>query len=365
MQQLEDSDRPGLFQSIRVGDVELTHRVVLAPMTRCRANDHGIHTDLAVEYYRQRASMPGTLLITEPSYVSRPAEGVSPHAPGVYTSEQIAAWKRVADAVHERGSYIFMQLWACGRTAELEYLRKRYPDYQYVSASDIPMAGRDEKPRPLTKPEIQEYVSAFAEAAQNAVKLADFDGVEIHGAYGYLIDQFTQDVSNRRADEYGASVENRSRFALQVVDAVCQAIGESRTAFRISPWNVQQDMRMDDPVPTFTYLVSQLAANHPYLAYLHVVEGSSRRGDSNTFVRDLWCPRPLISAGRYTREKAIEVAEQTGQLIGFGRPFISNPDLPLRLRDDIPLAEWDPDTFNTPEDPHGYIDYPFANFGKV
>ncbi|TFK90916.1 FMN-linked oxidoreductase [Polyporus arcularius HHB13444] len=186
MQQFEDSDRPGLFQSIRVGDVELTHRVVLAPMTRCRANDHGIHTDLAVEYYRQRASMPGTLLITEPSYVSRPAEGVSPHAPGVYTSEQIAAWKRVADAVHERGSYIFMQLWACGRTAELEYLRKRYPDYQYVSASDIPMAGRDEKSRPLTKPEIQEYVSAFAEAAQNAVKLADFDGVEIHGAYGYL-----------------------------------------------------------------------------------------------------------------------------------------------------------------------------------
>ncbi|KAI0698189.1 NADH:flavin oxidoreductase/NADH oxidase [Cerioporus squamosus] len=355
---------PLLFQYVRLGELKLAHRVVLAPMTRCRANDRGVHTDLALEYYRQRASVPGTLLISEPSCVSWFAEGVSPHAPGIYSEEQITAWRRVADAVHERGSYIFMQLWACGRAAELEYLRKRYPDYQYVSASDIPMAGRGEKPRPLTKTEIQAYVKAFAEAARSAVHDAGFDGVEIHGAYGYLIDQFTQDVSNRRQDEYGASVENRSRFALEVLDAVCEAIGESKTGFRISPWNVQQDMRMDDPVPTFTYLVTQLAACHPNLAYLHVVEGSSRRGDSNDFIRTIWGPRPLISAGRYTREKALEVAEQTGQLIAFGRPFISNPDLPLRLREDIPLTDWDPDTFDTPEDPHGYIDYPFADTGK-
>ncbi|RPD77243.1 NADH:flavin oxidoreductase/NADH oxidase [Lentinus tigrinus ALCF2SS1-7] len=356
--------RPVLFQSAQIGDIELAHRVVLAPMTRCRANDSGVHTDLAMEYYRQRACVPGTLLISEPSYVFHFAEGVSPHAPGVYTTEQIAGWKRVADAVHEKGSYIFMQLWACGRAAKLEYFRDRYPDYQYVSASDIPMANKQEKPRPLTKPEIQQYVEAFAQAARNAVHHAGFDGVEIHGGNGYLIDQFTQDVSNRRDDEYGGSTENRTRFALEVVDSVCEAIGESKTALRVSPWNARQDMRMVDPIPTFRYLISQLAANRSNLAYLHVVEGSSRRGDSNDFIRDLWSPRPLISAGRYTRAKALEVAESTGQLIAFGRPFISNPDLPLRLRDDIPLTKWDPDTFDTPEDPHGYIDYPFANARK-
>lgn len=167
-----------LFHSAQVGEIQLSHRVVLAPMTRCRANEGGVHTDLAVEYYRQRASVPGTLLISEPSYVSCFAEGVSPHTPGVYTAEQIAAWKevglhlscqcfgdddhkawtnkpynflQVVGAVHHNGSYIFMQLWACGRAAELGYLRERYPDYQYVSASDVPMAGREEKPRPLTR----------------------------------------------------------------------------------------------------------------------------------------------------------------------------------------------------------------------
>ncbi|KAI0744498.1 NADH:flavin oxidoreductase/NADH oxidase [Earliella scabrosa] len=358
-----------LFQPIQVGDITLAHRVVFAPLTRCRANNRGVHTDLAVEYYAQRASVPGTLLITEATYVSRAAEGRSPNAPGVWNDEQVAAWKRIADAVHAKSSFAFMQIWALGRAARLGYIREQDPNFAYVSASDIPLKARPEDtPRPLTVAEIKEYVAAFAQAARNAVLGAGFDGVEIHAAHGYLIDQFTQEMCNTRTDEYGGSVENRCRFALEVVDAVCQAVGEQKTAIRISPWSTFQDMRMLDPVPTFTYLVSRLAADHPKLGYLHVVEpglagGATvqvKAGESNEFIRNIWLPRPLVSAGGYTREKALQVAEETGQLIAFGRAFVSNPDLPLRLMKNIPLTEWDTEVFYTPEDPHGYIDYPPA-----
>ncbi|PIL25802.1 hypothetical protein GSI_11552 [Ganoderma sinense ZZ0214-1] len=366
-----DAQLRKLFQPIKVGDVTLAHRVVFAPMTRLRANTRGVHGDLAVEYYAQRASVPGSLLISEATYVSRQAEGRSPNAPGVWNEEQIAGWKRVVDAVHAKGSYIYMQLWALGRAARLGYIRERDPDYAYVAASDVPLAGRDEVPRPLTVEEIKEYVAAFAQAAWNAVFGAGFDGVEIHGANGYLVDQFTQDVSNTRTDEYGGSVENRCRFALEVVGAVSAAIGESKTAIRLSPWSEFQDMRMADPVPTFTHLVSRLAKDHTNLAYLHVIEpGYSgnvntemKTGESNAFIREIWLPRPLVSAGGYIRESALRVAEETGQLIAFGRPYISNPDLPLRLRKDILLAEWEQDTFYTPGESRGYTDYPFAGGG--
>ncbi|TFK90894.1 NADH:flavin oxidoreductase/NADH oxidase [Polyporus arcularius HHB13444] len=357
-----------LFQPVRVGEITLGHRVVLAPLTRCRANHRGVHTELAVEYYAQRASVPGTLLISEATYVSRAAEGRSANAPGVWNEDQVAAWKKVADAVHAKGSYIFMQIWALGRAARLEYIREQDPDFAYVSASDVPLSGREESPRPLAASEIKEYIQAFAQAARNAVVGAGFDGVEIHAAHGYLIDQFTQEMSNKRTNEYGGSIENRCRFALEIVDAVSQAVGEQKTAIRISPWSTFQDMRMVDPVPTFTYLVNRLAEDHPDLAYLHVVQvgisGGTDMvpgvGESNDFIRKIWLPRPLVSAGGYTREKAMQVAEETGQLIAFGRAFVSNPDLPLRLMKDIPLAAWDRDVFYTPEDPHGYIDYPTA-----
>ncbi|RDX41589.1 NADH:flavin oxidoreductase/NADH oxidase [Lentinus brumalis] len=357
-----------LFQPVRVGEITLGHRVVLAPLTRCRTNNRGVHTELAVEYYAQRASVPGTLLISEATYVSRAAEGRSANAPGVWNEEQVAAWKKVADAVHAKGSYIFMQIWALGRAARLEYIREQDPDFAYVSASDVPLSGREESPRPLAASEIKEYVQAFAQAARNAVVGAGFDGVEIHAAHGYLVDQFTQEMSNKRTDEYGGSIDNRCRFALEIVDAVSQAVGEQKTAIRISPWSTFQDMRMVDPVPTFTYLVTRLAEDHPDLAYLHVVQvgisGGTDMvpavGESNDFIRKIWLPRPLVSAGGYVREKAMQVAEETGQLIAFGRAFVSNPDLPLRLMKDIPLAAWDRDVFYTPEDPHGYIDYPTA-----
>ncbi|TBU40495.1 NADH:flavin oxidoreductase/NADH oxidase [Dichomitus squalens] len=365
-----DASSNRLFQPIRVGDLELAHRVVMAPLTRLRANARGVHGDLAVEYYSQRASFPGTLLISEATSVSRFAEGRGPNSPGVWNDEQIAAWKRVADAVHAKGSYIYMQIWALGRAARLAYIRERDPDFQYVSSSDVPLSGREEDiPRPLTVDEIQEYVSAFAQAARNAVFSAGFDGVEIHSANGYLLDQFIQDTCNRRTDEYGGSIVNRCRFPLEVVDAVSKAVGESKTAIRLSPWSPFQDMRMADPVPTFQYLVSRLATDHPNLAYLHVVEpGLSglnnvepKPGESNEFIRKIWLPKPLVTAGDYTRDSALRVAEETGQVIAFGRSYISNPDLPLRLLKNIPLTDWDRELFYVLESPHGYIDYPFAD----
>ncbi|KAH9851287.1 NADH:flavin oxidoreductase/NADH oxidase [Lenzites betulinus] len=362
------TDLPKLFQPIRVGDITIGHRVVFAPLTRLRANSRGAHSDLGTEYYAQRASFPGSLLISEATYIAPFAQGRSPNAPGVYTDEQIAAWKRIADAVHAKGSFIFMQLWALGRSARVDYLREKDPDYPYVSASEIPLRGKDEVPRALTIPEIKEYVQAFAQAAHNAIHGAGFDGVEIHGAHGYLVDQFLQEMSNKRIDEYGGSVENRCRFALEVVDAVSRAIGPQKTAIRISPWSEYQEMRMPNPLPTFTYLVSQLVLHHPNLAYLHVVEPSvsgntdrdPKEGESNEFIQKMWLPRPLVSTGGYTRERALQVAEETGQLIAFGRAFVSNPDLPQRLLKNIPLTEWDKDLFYIPEDPHGYIDYPPA-----
>ncbi|KAI0633094.1 NADH:flavin oxidoreductase/NADH oxidase [Trametes polyzona] len=360
---------PKLFQPTRVGDITVGHRVVLAPLTRMRANSKYVHTDIAVTYYEQRAAVPGTLQISEATFIA-PYAGLYAHVPGIWNQEQIAAWKEVVDAVHAKGSYIYLQLWAHGRAADIGDLRKENPDYPYVSASDIPLSYKkdSEPPRALTIPEIKQYVEAYAQASRNAVYGAGFDGVEVHGAHGYLIDQFTQDVSNKRTDEYGGSIENRCRFALEVLRAVTEAVGQSKTGFRLSPWSTFQDMRMEDPVPTFTYLVSKIVEEFPDLAFLHLVEPGlaggddiiAKSGESNDFIRKSWLPRPLISAGRYTRESAIARAEETGELTAFGRLFISNPDLPLRLRKNLPLNRWDRTVYHTYEDPHGYIDYPFA-----
>ncbi|KAI0780587.1 NADH:flavin oxidoreductase/NADH oxidase [Trametes elegans] len=365
-----DGSAPKLFQPITVGDLTLAHRVVLAPLTRCRANPGHVPNDLAVEYYAQRASVPGTLLISEGTFIAAQAGGLSfsnTTIPGIWSEEQVAAWKRIVDAVHGRGSYIYMQLWALGRAAVLDALKEDGPGFSCVSASAVPLKNRKDTPRPLTVEEIKEYAELYAKAASNAVHGAGFDGVELHGANGYLIDQFLQDISNQRTDAYGGSVENRARFALEVIEAVSNAIGIKKTGLRISPWSLFQGMRMEDPIPTFSHLITRLREQFPGFAYLHVVEpgilgpfdAEHRKGDSNDFARELWLPRPLISAGRYTRESAIARAEKTGELIAFGRLFISNPDLPLRLRENLPLTPWNHDLFYT-QGPDGYVDYPFS-----
>ncbi|KAL7283668.1 hypothetical protein ACG7TL_003104 [Trametes sanguinea] len=365
---------PKLFQPVTVGDMQLAHRVVMAPLTRCRANSRHVHGDLAVEYYAQRASVPGTLLITEATYIAPQTVGhpLGPTIPGIWSDEQISAWKKVVEAVHANASFIYLQIWALGRGAKYDELKKENPDFPYVAPSAIPLKGSKETPRALTIPEIKEYIQLFAKAASNAVHGAGFDGVEIHGANGFLVDEFIQDVSNQRTDEYGGSIENRCRFALEVVDAVSQAVGAKKTAIRLSPWSSFQDMRMEDPIPTFSYLVTRLREQFPDLSYLHVIEpgvgGGSDIGfekeDSNDFIRHMWFPRPFISAGRYTSETAIQRAEKTGELIAFGRLFISNPDLPLRLRNNLPLTPWSREVYYLPEDPRGYVDYPFVNVAQ-
>ena len=239
------SETAKLFQPARVGNITLGHRVTLAPLTRFRATDGHVPKDIVADYYAQRGSVPGTLLITEATYVAARAGGAD-NVPGVWSKEQIQAWKKVADAVHARGSYIFMQIWALGRAANPNTITS--PDsesnpggpYPYVSASDVQLSNKPVPPRALTDAEVREYVELFGQAAKNAVFGAGFDGVEIHGAHGYLVDQFLQSVSNKRTDEWGGSVENRSRFPLEVIKSVVDAVGQERTAIRLSPFSTFQ-----------------------------------------------------------------------------------------------------------------------------
>ncbi|KAJ6522870.1 hypothetical protein B0H19DRAFT_973116 [Mycena capillaripes] len=364
---------PKLFQPTTVGHLRLKHRVVLAPMGRVRASKGGHVPVLPMtkEYYTQRGSTPGTLLITEGTFIAARACGY-PNVPGIWSEEQIVVWKEITESVHAAGSYVFLQLWAMGRAASVEHLREEDPSFPYVSASDLKLNWANENPRPLTVPEIQEYITLYAQAAKNALR-AGFDGVEIHAANGYLIDQFTQDVSNHRTDEYGGSVENRCRFALEVLDGVTKTVGANRTGIRLSPWSIFQEMGMVDPKPTFTHLVSQIRAAHPDLAYLHIIEpriggdNDSAGGNadaSNDFIRELWAPKTLISTGGYTRKTALERAEKDGNLIAFGRQFLANPDLPVRLMKNIPTNTPNRETFYS-DGTIGYIDYPFADQQQV
>ncbi|KAJ7143991.1 hypothetical protein C8R44DRAFT_601317 [Mycena epipterygia] len=370
------SSVPKLFQPINVGRLHLAHRVVLAPLTRYRSSDPGHIPVLPMmkEYYAQRASTPGTLLITEATFIAARAGGYA-HVPGIWSEEQIAAWKEVTDAVHAAGSHFFLQLWALGRAADPGQLRKEDASFAFMSASDVKMESTEESPRPLTTAEIQEFVGLYAQAAKNALR-AGFDGVEIHAANGYLIDQFTQDVTNKRTDDYGGSIENRTRFALEVVEAVTKAVGADRTGIRLSPWSKFQEMGMADPKPTFTYLVSQIKKSYPEFAYIHVVEprisgDNDHAGDtddktaSNDFLRDIWAPKTLIAAGGYTRETALERAEKDGNLVAFGRQFLANPDLPVRLMKNIPTNKPDRKTFYRAASSTGYTDYPFAGQDQV
>jgi len=258
--------------------------------------------------------------------------------------------RQVVDGVHQRGSFIYLQIWALGRVADPAILRLE--GYPYVAPSAIKLDSKAESPRPLSLEEIQEYIQLFGNAADNAVA-AGFDGVEVQGSNGYLIDQFLQDVSNQRTDEYGGSIQNRSRFALEVIKEVARVVGEDRTAVRLSPWNTYQskllsvakktlskityinyvDMGMNDPIPQYTHFVNELKAAHPGLAYLHVVEPdlahSHRRmkedTESNDFIRKIWYPRSLITTGGYTRDSALARSKKhENELIAFGKNYISN-----------------------------------------
>jgi len=330
------TNAPALFTPTQIGDISLNHRVVLAPLTRFRANKNNVHGDLAVKYYSQRSSTPGTLLITEGTTIGN-AAGASGYdnIPMVETDEQLAGLKRITDAVHAQGSHIFTQLAALGRTADPEILKRH--GLPFAAASNIPLDGRI-APEPLTRDQINDIVKLYGVAASNAVHRSGFDGVEIHGANGYLIDQFTSDTTNNRTDKYGGSVENRTRFVLEVIESVVKAIGESKTAIRFSPWSERHGMRMKDPKHTYAYLVTQFKERFPNLAYIHVVEPIAD-DDSNDFIRDIWSPRPIISAGGYTLAKALPVAEEKGDLIAFWTRLPGQPRSASTTQSQHPLEQ--------------------------
>ncbi|EJD07844.1 NADH:flavin oxidoreductase/NADH oxidase [Fomitiporia mediterranea MF3/22] len=372
-----------LFQPIRVGHLNLAHRIVFAPLTRFRADDAHVPTDIMVEYYTQRASVPGTLLIAEGTVIAARAGGIG-NVPGIWSDAQVQGWKKVVSAVHAQGSYIYLQLWSLGRTAEPKFLSQsdcpQNPGgpYPYVSSSDLMMSERDDgiKPNPLSHEEILQHIELFGQAAHNAVHGAGFDGVEIHGAHGYIIDQFTQDVCNKRSDMWGGNIENRTRFALEIIKSVTSAVGEERTGIRLSPFATRRDMHMEHSEPTFAYLVSRIREAYPRFAYLHAVEPRASgqfdrtplKGESLDFLRAIWKgPNSeengsvFIVAGGYSPQEAIRVSEENDDLVAFGRFYISNPDLPARVKKGISLTPYNRATFYDVGSPAGYVGYAFAD----
>ncbi|EIM88581.1 NADH:flavin oxidoreductase/NADH oxidase [Stereum hirsutum FP-91666 SS1] len=359
-----------LFKPIQLGDITLQHRIVLAPCTRLRNSPEGAPLDITVQYYEQRATVPGTFLISEGTSVAAKAVGF-PNVPGIFNDVQIKAWKKLVDAVHAKGSFIYLQLAAAGSLALPDVLSAQ--GLPYVGAGTVPFPGREATPpRALTIDEIKEYVQFWATAAKNAVEGAGFDGVEVHGANGLLIHQFLRSASNNRTDEYGGSAEGRSKFALEVVEAVVKAVGQNKVGFRISPW-LQSNNASEEITSTFTYLITRIRDLYPALSYLHVVEPRVERDstldvapkENNDFLRKIWGSEAYIAAGGFGREDAIQTVEEKGGLVALGRHFIANPDLPRRFREKLPLNKYDRPTFYVPGDvAAGYIDYPFYDEAK-
>jgi NADPH2 dehydrogenase len=315
------------------------------------------------EYYSQRASVPGTLIISEGVFISPSASGGFAHAPGIWSRDQVAAWRTITDEVHRKGCFIFCQIFAAGRAAETEVAEKE--GISIVGPSAIPIVEGAPIPRPMTIEEIRQSVRDFATAAKNAIA-AGFDGVECHGANGYLADQFIQDVSNQRDDQYGGTVENRSRFISDIMQAVVDAVGPDRVGLRLSPWSPFAGMRMENPIPQFTDVINK--ASRLNLAYLHLVESRVAGADDSggnerlDFAYELW-NGPLLVAGGYTLVDAQNLVDEEYPdkdiVVIFGRYFLANPDLVYRFKESLELSPYDRTGFYT-SNSVGYVDYPFS-----
>lgn len=357
-----------LFTPVRIGPVTLSHRVVMAPLTRSRSEQPGdTPGDLMMEYYTQRAS-EGGLVISEATTISISGRGWQ-GAPGLYSDQQAAGWKRVVDAVHKKGGRMFAQLWHVGRASNVEMTDGAAP----VAPSVVPYQETVSTPsgwvktsphRALDIAEIPGIVEDYRRAAERA-RLAGFDGVELHAANGYLPDQFLQDGSNRRTDAYGGPIENRARFLLEVVEAMASVWGGARVAVRIGPGGTWNGMSDSNPDSLFGYVVTQL--NRFGLAYLHIIEprikgnvaiAEGLRPEASVRYRKIFRGK-IIAAGGFEPDTAEAIVERgDADLVAFGRYFVSNPDLPERIRQGLPLTPYDRSTFYT-FDARGYTDYPF------
>ncbi|MPT48361.1 MAG: alkene reductase [Sphingobium sp.] len=353
-----------LFSTYDLGGLTLANRVVMAPLTRNRAGAGLVPSEYAAEYYAQRAS--AGLLITEATQVSPQAQGYQ-DTPGLYTPEQIAGWRKVTDAVHAKGGRIFVQLWHVGRISHVDLLGGNAP----VAPSAIRAETKTfvnnsftdvSEPRALDLDEIPAIINSFRQAAANAIT-AGFDGVEVHGANGYLLDQFAKDGANQRTDIYGGSIENRARLMIEVTAAVAEEIGAHRTGIRLSPVSPSNGISSSNPQAQFDYIVARL--DELGIAYIHVVEGATggprdiapfdfpalRKAFRNSYIANNGYDLPLAEA---------HLANGEADLVAFGRPFIANPDLVQRLQSGTALAQIDPATIYG-GGAKGYIDYPTAN----
>jgi N-ethylmaleimide reductase len=361
---------PTLFDTLKVGDLTLPNRFIMAPLTRMRAKTPGnIPHDLNAQYYAQRAS--AGLIISEATQISQQGQGY-PATPGIHSAQQVAGWQTVTKAVHDKGGRIFMQLFHVGR---ISHSSLQPQGGVPVAPSAIAPTGKTftatwqqvpyEAPHALEISEIEAIVQDFKNAAQNA-KDAGFDGVEIHGANGYLIDQFLQDGPNKRDDIYGGSIENRTRFLLEVVDAAITVWGKNRVGVRLSPYGTFNDMSDSNPVALFTYVLQQL--DNRGVAYVHMIEPrATSAGGNDAVANDAPSTSQLfkgafkgvfISAGGYDAHNAAQSVETgTVDAIAFGRAFIANPDLPERIKTGAPLNKYDRATFYG-GDAKGYTDYP-------
>jgi N-ethylmaleimide reductase len=364
---------PSLFSPLKIGPYQLQHRLVMAPLTRMRADRSSFAPrSLNAEYYAQRAT-PGGLLIAEASPVMVTGRG-NPGTPGIYSDAQIKGWRGVVDAVHAKGGLIFLQLWHVGRVSHSSF---QPGGALPVAPSAVPITGEGmlamtadgkmvpyETPRALETDEVGHVVEAFRQAAANA-KEAGFDGVEIHGANGYLLEQFLQSRINLRSDQYGGSIENRARLLVEIAQAAIDIWGENRVGVRLSPYGVANGSGEADPMPLYTHVVKALDSLG--LAYLHFIEPRSSgagRAEVNwqnvpsamVLFRPIW-RGVLIAAGGFTGETAeAAIAQGHADAIAFGRIFISNPDLPSRLRNGFPLTPYNRATFYGGE-AAGYTDY--------
>lgn len=395
-----------LFKPLSIGESTYAHRIVMAPLTRYRCGDdwiplpivkgnlrlnisilfHGQMAKSTPEYYAQRACVPGTLIISEATIPALRHAGRR-NVPGIWSQAQIDAWREVTDLVHLRGCGIWCQLWVQGRAGHRDVLDS--VGSKLISSSAVPLKGEDmPMPKAMSEEDIWETIEDYASAARNAIE-AGFDGVEIHGyhtssthdlsfkaddkdrANGYLPDQFLQDTCNRRDDKWGGTIENRCRFHLEVAKAVTTAIGASKTAMRLSPWSDFLDMLMEDPIPTFTYLVKELKKLR--LGYLSLIEARLRGNEDCevaadkdvSFLVKLWDnASTVLIAGGFTPESACQTVDEKypdyDVGIIFGRYFVSNPDLVFRVKESIDMLKYDRGVFYTPKEAHGYTDYPYC-----
>ena len=361
-----------LFKPIKVGQHTLTNKVTFAPTTRNRAlNDH-TPSDLELEYYDKRSKFPGSLLITEATFVSEQG-GLYANVPGIWNDKHVNAWKRITDKVHENGSFISCQFWFLGRVADPKLLKEHgldlvsssalYPNDDFKKKAET--AGNPV--RALTEQEIHDLIyDSYTKAAKNAMA-AGFDYIELHSAHGYLLDQFLQPATNERTDKYGGSVENRARFLLELIDQLITIVGANKLAIRISPWAKFQGMKAEQdsthPITTFSYVLHELqkrADNGNEFAYVSIVEPrvqgnvdvdkSEQKGD-NTFVEQIW-KGIILKSGNYTYDAPhfdtlLNDISDNRTLVGFSRYYTSNPDLVKRLYEGWDLTPYDRDTFYT------------------